>query len=374
MEHIKNDFGDDLNFVCDLYDKPFGFGKPVLDLLSKYYGYNHMLFVPLPFESNGIKSMYIHKLNYLGFSERSAAEYAKDFYPIDPFKLTQLPRRFHGERIVTMHDILEYNTHNTAYMDFLHKNNLSDHMCAYMIDGDTYLGGICLFKENGTGSFKDSDINAMDEKMRFITRYYCQSLNLNIESFKKTMYKNFFDITQTGMIFLDAYFNVLDYNEAADNFCQQISEHSESTVGLEGLTDNFLLSHTDNRVEQVIRYILSYYKMSTDKEIIIENNAGKYSIKINASVIPSKFFRVQSVYLISIDKKSDKIFKKEVVDFNLTPRELEIAWLVAQGHSNQKIADMLNISPHTSKTHIKKIFQKVGITSRTELAYKLYGC
>jgi DNA-binding NarL/FixJ family response regulator len=50
----------------------------------------------------------------------------------------------------------------------------------------------------------------------------------------------------------------------------------------------------------------------------------------------------------------------------LTPRELEILRLIADGEGNKSIANLLNISQHTVKFHISSIFEKLNVSSRTE--------
>jgi ATP/maltotriose-dependent transcriptional regulator MalT len=52
----------------------------------------------------------------------------------------------------------------------------------------------------------------------------------------------------------------------------------------------------------------------------------------------------------------------------LTPRELEIAGLIARGLSNRGIADELVISPATAARHVANIFSKLGFTSRAQVA------
>jgi predicted ATPase/class 3 adenylate cyclase/DNA-binding CsgD family transcriptional regulator len=53
---------------------------------------------------------------------------------------------------------------------------------------------------------------------------------------------------------------------------------------------------------------------------------------------------------------------------SLTPSELQVVRLVAEGLSNPKIGERLFISRRTVQTHLKHVFAKLGVTSRAELA------
>ena len=57
--------------------------------------------------------------------------------------------------------------------------------------------------------------------------------------------------------------------------------------------------------------------------------------------------------------------------YRLSRRELQVAELVLRGHRNSHIALTLGIAPATIKKHLSSIFDKVGVTSRAQLASRL---
>jgi DNA-binding NarL/FixJ family response regulator len=51
----------------------------------------------------------------------------------------------------------------------------------------------------------------------------------------------------------------------------------------------------------------------------------------------------------------------------LTPRQQQVAWLIARGYTNHQIAEALVVSPETIKTHVRNTLAKFEATSKAEL-------
>jgi len=57
---------------------------------------------------------------------------------------------------------------------------------------------------------------------------------------------------------------------------------------------------------------------------------------------------------------------KARAELGLSERELEVLHELAAGHSNKEIAAQLHVSPNTVKTHVARLFEKLGARRRTE--------
>jgi DNA-binding NarL/FixJ family response regulator len=58
---------------------------------------------------------------------------------------------------------------------------------------------------------------------------------------------------------------------------------------------------------------------------------------------------------------------------NLTDREEEVLAQLARGHAYKEIADLMGISFETVRTHVRKIYEKLHVHSRTEATLKYLG-
>ena len=65
--------------------------------------------------------------------------------------------------------------------------------------------------------------------------------------------------------------------------------------------------------------------------------------------------------------RSPRRWRESSLD-RLTPQELQVARFVARGHTNKDVAAQLFISPRTVSSHLQRVFTKLDVTNRTQLA------
>jgi NarL family two-component system response regulator LiaR len=122
--------------------------------------------------------------------------------------------------------------------------------------------------------------------------------------------------------------------------------------------------------------LIAVLKWSEYRYLVIE-----HSIEIYSGLIAA-IFAVLGIWLgLKLTRKQETIVVKEVPvpaavpfvpnekkreELTITPRELEILELIAQGMSNREIAEKLFVSENTVKTHSSRVFDKLGARRRTQ--------
>lgn len=80
------------------------------------------------------------------------------------------------------------------------------------------------------------------------------------------------------------------------------------------------------------------------------------------------FFKKEKV--VVKDAGNSEISKEALLNFGLSPREIEILELIDQGYTNQKIADTLFVSLSTVKTHTSNLYSKLDVNNRVQALLK----
>jgi len=114
----------------------------------------------------------------------------------------------------------------------------------------------------------------------------------------------------------------------------------------------------------------------------VKNGASGYLLKQSSIDEVAQAIRVvadgqslispsMAMKLLNEFKQMSDVDRQQVSNPRLSPRELEVLKLVAQGLNNRRIAKQLFISENTVKNHVRNILEKLQLHSRIEAA--MYG-
>lgn len=118
--------------------------------------------------------------------------------------------------------------------------------------------------------------------------------------------------------------------------------------------------------------IIMLTAINEEQKMVSGLKIGADDYIVKPFVLPNLLARIEAVLRRSNWQKKDSkstdltfVGSDEPVE-PLTLREIEVLTLVAQGASNQAIADKLFVKEVTVKTHLNSIFKKLKVTSRTQ--------
>ena len=74
---------------------------------------------------------------------------------------------------------------------------------------------------------------------------------------------------------------------------------------------------------------------------------------------------------IEVDGARYLLLRVPEAQIPISPRELEIARMVARGYPNKTIASVLDISTWTVASHLRRVFSKLGVSSRAAMVARL---
>jgi DNA-binding NarL/FixJ family response regulator len=113
--------------------------------------------------------------------------------------------------------------------------------------------------------------------------------------------------------------------------------------------------------------VLTTYDGDEDVFRALESGAKGYLLKdCSTADLLTAIRKVHSGGTHVSERAAAKLAERTMKGAALSPREIEVLKLIADGKSNKEIASLLFISEGTVKTHVISIHEKLGVTGRTE--------
>lgn len=111
-------------------------------------------------------------------------------------------------------------------------------------------------------------------------------------------------------------------------------------------------------LDEMIRPLVDTIKKASAGAVLAQPESNSEEVLIDTEVDGARYLLV-------------RLPRSARCRIRLSPREQEIVRMVAKGHPNKVIADVLNISSWTVCTHLRRIFAKLGVGSRAAMVAQL---
>lgn len=351
------DYEKILQFISLMHDDRHGdYRYKLLENISRIFAFNRLTFHLVDTEGRFSNSLGLNVSNIL------FEMYAEYYFKTDIFHPINVSGQFiTSKKTIAVTDLMSYKQFEETeyYKDFLNKDNLYYEIAMPLRFNNRLIGAIGIFRSKEEGNFTTKDHEVLNTIYDFISHNLNEYLSTMQIKNERQIYKNSISHLPMGLIILDKSMNIVSNNELAKNYCLDI------------LNSTF---YVDPTREVVLNILPKISFQSIDSSSVIYYELKDYTIKIVPSLVPSLYKGVETYYIFNIIKKSSvehKIFHDFASSYNLTSREMEIVELLSQGLSNKKIASQLYISTHTVRTHMDNIFNKLSVSSRTAVLYKL---
>lgn len=115
-----------------------------------------------------------------------------------------------------------------------------------------------------------------------------------------------------------------------------------------------------NRVEELLAQLLEHLEHNPQPLELDGQASSRQEVVLNICLDGSRY---------TLTRLQPQPSHQEAV--SLSPREQEIVRLVCTGLPNKAISDVLEISPWTVGTYLKRIFSKLNVCSRAEMVAKV---
>lgn len=144
--------------------------------------------------------------------------------------------------------------------------------------------------------------------------------------------------------------------------------------GIDGIETTRLLKEYNPLIKVVLltnyddeEYVLESIKVNADGYVLKDVNKGDLT-KIIKCVIQERAFIDPGVTqkLFHNIRQSGRIEEETIIRPALSKRELQVLTYLVEGRSNKEIAEKINLSLDTIKSHLKNIYQKLNVHSRSQ--------
>ena len=261
---------------------------------------------------------------------------------------------------------------HTPYYQYLRSLGIAYQCCIFLRKERELYAMISLFRPEAAGDFTPEELEIFSEIEPFITNQYLENRKNREMMSLAYHFDEYFSHLSLGVALLDHNGKILKANHTFNDYAQYIYENGS-------IVDSFVTRDTADTPEHYLwgQKLLNYFGskiISAPEEIKVE--CLLHQFKFYSKEISNQSRTVinpgQYLYLIFLIRQ-EKVHSPQMLAAlkQLTSREKAVLDHLSAGLNNTEIADAMDISPFTVKTHLQNIYAKCGVSGRNELLSKL---
>jgi DNA-binding CsgD family transcriptional regulator len=299
-------------------------------------------------------------------------QYADYFWRYDPLYTIQFYAE-PGNPAFKTDDVISYSqlVNLEYYNSFLRPQNLLGELIIRLYSKDNVFGAISLQRTEQNPNFAQKDTQKATLMAPFLSDIFEMAdsfIKINDEC---TLMELWMESFSEGVFLLDSEFKPLYLNSKAKLFCLSMNGMSEKLLTESKLTKESIPQIVVQDCINLTRLQNNSYPFNTHSNRIISINPDKrYYLQYFSIIAPTSELPVPRfiIFLNELTKYGNNGEVIRSTEERLSEREENIAHYAALGLSNKQIAEKLCISHFTVQNHLKNIFEKTGLDSRTKLA------
>jgi DNA-binding CsgD family transcriptional regulator/GAF domain-containing protein len=262
------------------------------------------------------------------------------------------------------------------YKDFLRPQDIGAELVVCLLVDNRLSGSVSLFRSKRGVDFAYQEVQKARLASSYVSTIFRNAKLISQLREEKAVFQRSYESLGEGIIVLDDRLEARYWNSKAVDACHRLSPEG---VNRRDCFDNQCLVIPEKVLEDCLILKTGFVNGRGDgafvrrRKIYTGDETGGFRIASSIFTYPFQalsrpHFLISITNLPEIPPPSEGWTKGE---YKLTKRELEVISHVSQGLTNQQIADKLFVSLFTVTTHLRNIYEKVGVRNRTELVFRL---
>jgi DNA-binding CsgD family transcriptional regulator len=258
------------------------------------------------------------------------------------------------------------------YREFMQPQGYDDELRSVFRSGASTWGIVGLYREGAHDPFDEDDLAIMHA----ISEPVADALRTHVR--KNTPWIG--QPSAPGLLVVDGGGRVVSANSDALLWLRELWPMAPEPGDLELLSfEMFGLRDLDLQVPTPLFALVARARaVATGRERVpsrlrLRDRRGRWLVLHASSLSGPGSPDGGSVAIVIEAAKSAEIAPIVIEAYSLTPRERDVLGAIARGGSTAEIASELFLSPHTVRDYVKTVFEKLGVSSRSELVARLYG-